>query len=743
MKKLNLRLENCYGIKKLDADFEFKEGKRTYVIYAANGVMKTSFAKTFKDLTNNEAPQDLVYKHRKTISSIKDENNADLLPDEVFVIEPYREEFCSKQLSTLMVKKELKEKYDEIYRGLDEAKREFIKKLKGTSDSTDCEREFIDTFKKDGKNDFFDSLIEMTSKLDTEGKINVEFKYNDVFDKKGAIKNFLDSHKEELDEYIRTYDSLISKSEFFRKSDKSSFGTYQAQEISKSIQDGSYFEAGHLLTLRTKKQITTYDEYKNLIKNEKEKVLSDENLKKAFDKIEKKLGANDELRRFKKVLNDNNALLVELKDYERFRKRVWESYFDKLKTDVDILVNLYNEKKNELEEIIKEANETKTDWETAVKDFNNRFKGMPFSLEIENKDDVILKTSTPSIKFSFDDSGEKTNIEGKDLLNVLSQGERRALYILNIIFEVEARKKSSQKTLFIVDDIADSFDYKNKYAIMEYLYDISKKDNFYQIILTHNFDFFRSITNRFDLRANTKMAIKKENGIFLKETQYLYPFTYFKSQLHKNDRILIASITFFRNLVEYLGDKENETRLTSLLHIKSGTRKFTIYELKDIINRIRKNNEKKFVLNDTDNDKKVLDLIYGVADQILKEKSETSINLENKIVLSIATRLKAEEFMIYKINDEKFVEDIKKHQTLELIQKYKECYPNKDEIENIEILDQVNLMTPENIHINSFMYEPILDMSDEYLRELYNKITNLHHSIPHSNDVEQVLIVTP
>jgi hypothetical protein len=46
------------------------------------------------------------------------------------------------------------------------------------------------------------------------------------------------------------------------------------------------------------------------------------------------------------------------------------------------------------------------------------------------------------------------------------------LYILNIIFEVKARIKANQETIFIVDDIADSFDYKNKYAIIEYLKEI-------------------------------------------------------------------------------------------------------------------------------------------------------------------------------------------------------------------------------------------------------------------------------
>ena len=60
----------------------------------------------------------------------------------------------------------------------------------------------------------------------------------------------------------------------------------------------------------------------------------------------------------------------------------------------------------------------------------------------------------------------------------MSQGERRALYLLNFIFEVEDRKRKSAETLFIIDDVADSFDYKNKHAIVQYLEDISKVEHF-------------------------------------------------------------------------------------------------------------------------------------------------------------------------------------------------------------------------------------------------------------------------
>jgi hypothetical protein len=41
------------------------------------------------------------------------------------------------------------------------------------------------------------------------------------------------------------------------------------------------------------------------------------------------------------------------------------------------------------------------------------------------------------------------------------------------------------------------------------------------------------------------------------------------------------------------------------------------------------------------------------------------------------------------------------------------------------VLDRVALMTPENIHLNSFMYEPIIDMGEGPLRTLYKDIKAL------------------
>lgn len=93
-------------------------------------------------------------------------------------------------------------------------------------------------------------------------------------------------------------------------------------------------------------------------------------------------------------------------------------------------------------------------------------------------------------------------------------------------------------------------------------------------------------------------------------------------------------------------------------------------------------------------------------------------------MLAIAIRLKAEKFMIEKISDEIFWKAIKKYQTAVLFKKYKERFDT--EIEVIKILEDVNLMTPEDIHLNSFMYEPILDMANEHLKKLYSDVSALN-----------------
>ncbi len=118
MRKASVKLANCYGIGSFDATFDFTK-KKANIVYAPNGMMKTSFANTFRDYSNNVESRDRIYLDRQPVREIKDENGNDIPAEEIFVIEPYISDYESTRISTLLVNKALKDEYDGILKGIE------------------------------------------------------------------------------------------------------------------------------------------------------------------------------------------------------------------------------------------------------------------------------------------------------------------------------------------------------------------------------------------------------------------------------------------------------------------------------------------------------------------------------------------------------------------------------------------------------------------------------------------------
>ena len=384
--------------------------------------------------------------------------------------------------------------------------------------------------------------------------------------------------KVEIDDYIETYNQLIENSSFL----KNGFNHYHAKTVQQSLTKNGFFEAGHSVNLFDSKAneslpFNSPDDLEKKLEQEKEKILSNANLKEDFEKIDAKL-KNDKLRAFRDYLYENRNIITKLSEYKQLQKDIWISYLAEKIDLFNAVIEEYRYGKEIIEEVVHAAKEEKTAWEEVVEIFNKRFS-VPFKIAVENQEDVILKGTSPRLSFTFvDPDPERQREVDKDLLlNVLSQGERKALYILNILFELNARKKQGIKTILIVDDIADSFDYKNKYAIVEYLKEVSEINEFYVIFLTHNYDFHRTTSLRLNIpRENRLFAVLEERGLKLSEEKYQKnPFDYWKNNIDK-PRFLISSIPFVRNLAECCGDEECVRKLTSLLHIKDDTRKANI-----------------------------------------------------------------------------------------------------------------------------------------------------------------------
>src|SRR4051812_31935786 len=102
MKKLSVALEYCYGIRKLDYTFDFS-AESVYAIYAPNGSMKSSFAQTFKDISQGAPSKDRIFPARVCSRVIKDETGTDLQPDSILVLPPYDEVFTHDERTSLLL----------------------------------------------------------------------------------------------------------------------------------------------------------------------------------------------------------------------------------------------------------------------------------------------------------------------------------------------------------------------------------------------------------------------------------------------------------------------------------------------------------------------------------------------------------------------------------------------------------------------------------------------------------------
>lgn len=739
IQKVKINFEHCYGIHKLCSDFDFSKSNMQ-LIYAPNGTMKTSFAKTFKDMSDPRGktkPHDQLDKTLQPTCKVIVEDNSgnerDIVPDEIKVIKSYDESaFKSEEaILTLLANQEIRQQYVDIFKELDNEKKSVLSPLKKITGSSNYEQEIIDAFSDPGtkKLSIFEVLATIIDDV-KQSNSTFDFIYNHIFDPKGKVRDFLDENYDLLQKYSEKYNELLSSSQFFSNNGERAFGTIEAGALRDSIKGDEYFQSGHKLSLKDETVVGSAEKLSEIIDDEIKKVFDNQEIKDIFDKIDKKLQGNQELRNFKKVIERDKTLIAKLTNYDEFRKEVWYSFLKQIELGIGSLVENYNAKKPDIEKIVTAANGSKGLWHDTVKEFMTRFTGLPFSFGIENLGDAILGKDMPSITYRYGNKLVDQSVLTKD---ILSQGERRAFYLLNIIFDIKSREKENKETIFIIDDIADSFDYKNKYAIIQYLNDLNKSENFKSIVLTHNFDFYRTLQER--VLASGKwdysfIAERNNDEIRLLpggEKVITDPFNKWRNKCNKNEKLLVATIPFIRELYNYQkGNRSQEyLLLTHLLHNKEADNQNNIPATYDIkLSDI----ESVFVymlnvqFEFPDKTKKVIDIIFSVADQI-QQDPHGGICLEDKIVLAIATRLLAEQKILTYIERPS---NISKNQFWELYNLFREQFGSDETKKGIlDVLEQVNIITPANIHINSFMYEPIIDIGIDELVCLYERVKAL------------------
>lgn len=733
MNKLNIELTNCFGIDSLNHEFDFGKGN-TFSIYARNGLMKTSFAKTFQLIQQGkkENISDAIF--GEPGSAIVQIDGQDIEKKQVFVVKSYESSYES-DISSLLIKGDIQTQLKDVFKVRTKLLKALEKdsglKIKRTSLGKTV-YELEPTIVKDfdfNEKDILSNLMELAS---YEPEIECsDIPYSVIFDDT-VLKKIKDTKFQEgIRDFITSSDEIYSSFEYL---EKGNLTLPKLKDLKKSLVKDAFFVKQNKVILSGQDAITNSEALEQHISNIETKIQQTP----AYKAIENLLNDSKGIV-LKDIIETNPEIIgfLALDKLQTLKKCLWGSYI----RHNSILFEELCDKYNDFSEAIDALEIDDTPWKKALDIFNQRFT-VPFMMNVVNLKGAIIGESVPQVEFSFKKGDTVKTIDRSKLekLDTLSQGEKRALYLLNIIFDIEQIKNTGEETLLVIDDIADSFDYKNKYAIIEYLYELAQVSNIYMLILTHNFDFYRTVASRLSVNRSNRLIADYSNDVLKLEVEYYQdkPFKNWKNNPKEKD--IFALLPFVRNLIEYGVDQnishtgEDFLFLTSLLHEKQDSRRITFGDIEPLYKHYAGVTQFDASVG---TDVVVLSKLYSVCDDI----TTFDTKLENKIVLSIGIRHKAEEYIIQQIHNYtgqlswrknkqnyrgtnvEFMSFVQNNgnQTRELFNGYKQF----GDADKIKILNEVNIMTPEHIHVNSFMYEPILDMDIVELHRLYHTIKNL------------------
>lgn len=734
--------KNCYGLEDFTLEeINFDSQNSKAIIYAPNGVMKSSFSKVLEDISRKKKTVDRIFPENPSsytveyYESVYTENakrTKKTVQPNIYVINSFDEKFeaYSDSVATILADDHIRKKYDEIH-GAFSAEIDSIIDLyrnhTGLSDEEIRSQICID-FCLPVDTDWetiISNLTEQQALVETH-KAFSNIKYSLLFNSYTEKILKESTFQEKIQQYLETYEKLVKKSTLLSLQ----FDDYNASEFGKTIEKTKLFSANHKVLLNNGMVISDMSEWETLITEEIKKINDTPELASIHTSISKMLNGNAASRTLKDIIKDNKKIIKFLQNIDELKKSMWLTYLEAEDFDINKLNESIKAKLKEMEDLLAEADKQRAQWDNVIKVFRKRFHA-PFEVGIENPKRVMFNNEPARLTFTYVRGAERKTKTKEELMSCLSVGEKRALYLLQVLFDLEKIKnmanKTGKKQLVVADDIADSFDYSNKYAIIEYLSELSENQMIDLLILTHNFDFYRTISSRLDIKYNMCFIAQKTANGKVVMSKFQYKKDFFSNGIiepircgNLNDdaklRAFFAAVPFCRNICEYTNDTQLGEFLTGVLHVKLNTDKVTI---KDCWEKLKEKFSLKELICDCEANTWV-STIYKLADNISNEDT-TEVSLVNKIILSIAIRLKTEFYLrdVLLANNSEI--ECKKDQTRTWANRAKEKITVLDK----EIIRDVLLITPESLHVNAFMYEPLIDIPNYQLIDLYKKCDSL------------------
>lgn len=668
---LSGHFKNCYGLKQFNLqNINFSRCNKA-LIYAPNGVMKSSLSKVFDDISKGATTCDRIFQNvvsnysvthytsRYVYSSAN--RTQPTATDRIYVVNTFNNsfEFTKETVSTLLADETTRNAYNVLmaqFSGEIIQIEEKLRVLTGLTKSQ-IKGKLITDLGLTGTadwTDIFEKLNELYATRRTFEYLN-DCTYSELFnDKAMAVygkQEFLNS----IEEYISSLNILLENNPILNDR----FTDRNAETLGKEMAKHNLFNAQHTICLKDGTTVIHSLEEWNFVVNEQlDRLYSSPELSTVFQKLEKMLTSNGEVSRLRDIIVAHREIIPALSDIPALKVQTWLDCFSKLDMSFDDYYRNISQYTAQIKVLYEQASAQSARWQTVVNKFNRRFR-VPFEVRIENKANFLLKDEAPNLSFKYTRgmiAQQSATLKKDDLMVSLSTGEKRALYLLYILFDLERIRQQATagggQFLIVADDIADSFDYKNKYAIIEYLNDLGNTSGIDLLILTHNFDFYRTVKLRLGVARNhCYIAQRDEEGI-VSITEFKYQKDFFKNVVIKdikdgniiNDdkkKLLISSIPFYRNLCEYSGKEVEYSRLTCFLHLKTTPLDTLTVKISDLWNLIN-----PFLNNTTFSgaDEDYYTAVTRVANTCVADNTN-EVLLDNKLFIAIAIRLLTEKFM--------------------------------------------------------------------------------------------------
>ena len=525
------QFENAFGIKKLNINNTnngINNCLMNNVVYAANGVFKTSFANTFECLKNSEPVEERIEKVKFNYKIKIGSSNINSLDLRKKVLIFSREimnncyiDSINSQLSKMAMIPEIHRKANIIFSKINVKFNEIVTFLKNIG----VEEKYIpkaleiaDLSDELNVITAFKNLLSNSELFDNDNLLSFKQLYSSTYDK-------LD--KPEVQESIRNYHNYIiekQKSTFF--DDK--FSLFAANELLKSLKKTEFLTEQRKIVIGDE-EYCNYETFEIFIKQEQEKIVGSTEAIAKLENVKKSIGQKTRIDLEISNLISTNLDAVELMSISRsviVRSKIYREYINQPNA-IDLIneVYLFCENINrELDELEITASEMKNKFDVAVDIFKARFSPK-FDIKIENHNHLAmgLKFTYPIIKF-YHSSVVDTEIDESLLNTILSSGEKTTLNILKFIVMYENIK--ADKPIIIFDDIIETFDYGNRYAFINYVNEIIK-DESNVIVLTSNYEFFRSLSKRTKLKPLGAMEkdrivrIQKDSSLHIENSEIL------------------------------------------------------------------------------------------------------------------------------------------------------------------------------------------------------------------------------